>query len=153
MQAQDCIMGGPAGGAQYSTLSRPWLLGERRTLERRLEERSSGRRVARMFTERSVQSSRQAVSLAPLHAQILGLRPTSRVYGLPYHLGGHQRKCNVDLIHLLQAPGGISLRKDTKAACPVGRIGKTKRLQVQPHCSPNICTSCRHGSRTHSGSS
>ena len=38
-------------------MSRPWLLGERRTLERRLEERSSGRSVARMFTERSVQSS------------------------------------------------------------------------------------------------
>ena len=53
---------------QYSTVSRPWLLGERRTLERRLEERSSGRSVARMFTERSVQSSRNAGSAVPLRA-------------------------------------------------------------------------------------
>ena len=34
-----------------------------RTLERRLEERSSGRSVARMSTERSVQSSRKMGSL------------------------------------------------------------------------------------------
>ena len=72
-------------------MSRPWLLGERRTLDRRFEERSSGRSVARMSTERSVQSSMKMGSVeVPLHHALVLLSHSLLSPRCSYH---HARGC------------------------------------------------------------
>lgn len=78
------------------------MLGDRRTLERRFEARSSGRSVAIIFTERSVQSSRKDGSfVTPLQVQEAFSRPGQEHFWAKYLSHGIFQVCAVRLIQAM----------------------------------------------------